>query len=368
MFSQKTLERRVEKFQKLMREKDIDAAMIRTLSSFTYFSGVKWLRPALLIPAEGEPKAFIFKYEAEEFAENSWIKNVETYMRSEELMRKVSGTIRELGCRRVGFDYSVERDSYVLFFELFKRLNAQVEVVDVHALIMQLRMIKEPEEVEAIKQASKISEAGLRKAIDAVEVGKSELEVAAEALGEMMKKGSENPHIYVTAGSKPRIHAEPRGSVKIGREDTVELVLAADYNGYYCNLTRTVFLGGLSGERRKAFEAFMEAHRMAEENLKPGKRLIEVENLLRRLIEDKGYGEYYVAGFTHGVGLLIEEDPITTIIVPHRRYEIMENMTLASIHAPLAIPGIGTLKFEDTYLVLSEKAEKLTEFEYEIVK
>jgi len=368
VFSRKTLKGRVEKFQKLMREKNIEVAMVRTLSSFTYFSGVKWLRPALLIPAEGEPKAFVFKYEAEEFMEKTWIEDVETYMRSEELMKKVSGTIRKSGYRRVGFDYSVERDSYVLFFELFKRLNARVEVIDVHALIMQLRMVKETEEVEAIRQASKISEAGLREAIDAVDVGKSELEVAAEALSETMKRGSENPHIYVTVGPRPRIHAEPRGSVKIKPGDTVELVLAADYNGYYCNLTRTVFLGGLNGEKRRAFEAFMEAHRTAEENLKPGKRLIEVEDLLRKLIEDKGYGEYYVTGFTHGVGLLIEEDPITTIVVPHRQYEVVENMTLASIHAPLAVPGIGILKLEDTYVVRSEKVEKLTKFDYEIVK
>ena len=368
MFSREILRGRVEKFQKLMKEKEVDAAMIRTLSSFMYFSGVKWLRPALLIPADGEPKAFIFKYEAEEFMERTWIEDVETYMRSEELMKKVSGTIRKSGYRRVGFDYSVEKDSYVLFFELFKRLNPQVEIADVHALIMQLRMVKEPEEVEAIKRASKIGEAGLRRAIDTIDVGKSELEVAAEALSETMKRGSENPHIYVTAGPRPRIHAEPRGSVKIKSGDTVEVVLAADYNGYYCNLTRTVFLGGLNGERREAFETFMEAHRTAEENLKLGKRLIEVEELLRKLIEGRGYKDYYVTGFAHGVGLMIEEDPITTIVAPHRRYEILENMVLASIHAPLTIPGIGTLKLEDTYVVRPEKAEKLTKFDYELVK
>ena len=368
MIGREDVKRRVERFQQLMRENNIDASMIRTLSSFTYFTGLRWLRPALLIPAEGEPAAFIFQYEAEEFMEKTGIRNVKTYRKAEELMKAVSGTIREAGFKKVGFDYSVERDSYVLFFELFKRLNAQVEVVDVHALIMQLRMVKEQNEIEAIKHASRIAEAGLRRAVDTIDVGKTELEVAAEAVSEMMRKGAENPHIHVTTGPKPRVHAEPRSWVKIKHGDTVQIVVSADYEGYYSNITRTVFLNGLSEEKRKAYEVFMEARLTAEENLKPRTKLIEIETLIRKLLENRGYGNYYVTGFTHGVGLLTEEDPITTIVAPHRQYEAVENMVLAFIHAPLTIPNIGTIKFEDTYVVKTKKPEKLTEFEYEITK
>jgi len=368
MFSREILRKRVESFQRLMRENGIDASMIRTLSSFTYFTGVKWLRPALLIPAEDEPTAFIFKYEAEEFMEKSWIQNVKTYVRVEELMRNISRTIRESAYKRVGFDYSLERDSYVIFFELFKKLNAQAEIVDVHALIMQLRMIKDSAEIEAIKQASGIAEAGMQKAIDTLDVGRSELEVAAEAMAEMMRKGAENPHIYVTAGPKPRVHAEPRGWNTIKSKDTIEIVISADYNGYYSNLTRTVFLGGLPSEKRRAYEAFMKARQVVEENLKTGVKLIDVQNMIGKIFEAEGYGDYYVIGFTHGVGLLPEEDPITTIIGPHRQYKAAENMVLAAIHAPLTIPGIGIIKFEDTYWIRTERPEKLTKFDYKLVK
>ncbi len=75
-----------------------------------------------------------------------------------------------------------------------------------------------------------------------------------------------------------------------------------------------------------------------------------------------------MTGFAHGVGLLTEEDPITTIVVPHRRYKAVENMVLASVHAPLTVPGIGTIKFEDTYVVQLGVPERLTKFDYEIIK
>jgi len=112
----------------------------------------------------------------------------------------------------------------------------------------------------------------------------------------------------------------------------------------------------------------MKAHQIVEENLKPGVRLIEVQNMIGKLFEKEGYSDYYVIGFAHGVGLLPEEDPITTIVGPHRQYKAVENMILATIHAPLTIPGIGTIKFEDTYWIRPEKPEKLTKFDYELVK
>lgn len=91
MFDRAVLRRRVEEFQRLMRENGVDASMVRALSSFTYFTGVRWLRPALLIPVDGEPTAFVFKYEAEEFMEKSWVREVRTYVRAEELIRSVTG-------------------------------------------------------------------------------------------------------------------------------------------------------------------------------------------------------------------------------------------------------------------------------------
>ena len=359
---------RVEKFQQLMRENNIDASMIRTLSSFIYFTGVKWLRPALLIPAEGEPVAFIFEYEADEFKEKTWIKNVKTWRRTPELMGSVTKAIREGNYKRIGFDYSVERDSFVLFFELFKKLNPKVEVVDVHALIMKLRMIKDAKEIEYIQKASNIAVKGITSAINTIDTNVSETEIAAEAIYTMMKSGSEHPHVYVNVGPKPRVHAEPRSNVKVKPGDVINIVVGADFNNYHSNMSRTVFMGTPSEEKREALETMIKVQDLAASSLKPGVKFIEIEKKIKELVEKKGFGKYYVEGFVHSVGLLIEEDPITTIVVQHRRYEAVENMVLAFIHAPLTIPGIGSIKCEDTFAVKADGVKKLTEYEYEISK
>jgi Xaa-Pro dipeptidase len=186
MITQEQLKQRIKRFQQLMKENKIDSSLIRTLSSFVYFTGIKWLRPSLLIPADGDPTAFIFKYEAEQFKEMSGVEKVKTYTKVEELMKHVTGTIRESGFKTVGFDYSLERDAYVFYFELFKKMNAKIKIPDIHALIMQLRMVKDEEEIEHIRKSVKISEIGMQKAVNTVEAGRTEVEVAAEVLGEMM--------------------------------------------------------------------------------------------------------------------------------------------------------------------------------------
>jgi len=368
VFSEVQLRNRVRNFQLLMKENGIEVAVIRTLSSFIYFTGIKWLRPALLIHAEGEPTAFIFQHEADEFASKCWVKSIECWMKTEDLMKVISGTIRKAGYKVAGFDYSVERDSYVLFFELFKTLNPRVEVRDVHGLIMRLRMIKDAQEIECIRKASGIVDQGIDAAVRSVDVGKSELEIGAEAVYRLMRSGAEHPLVYVNVGPRPRKHAEPRGDVKVGRGDCVSIVIGADYNNYFSNVSRTLFCGEVSNEKRKAFEVVEKARLLAEEELKPGVELAEIERKIHEVMEKVGFGGYYSWGFTHGVGLLIEEDPITTIVVPHRRYKVAENMVLAAVHVPLTVPNVGSVKCEDTFLIGRDGCKPLTKYSCEMMR
>lgn len=76
--------------------------------------------------------------------------------------------------------------------------------------------------------------------------------------------------------------------------------------------------------------------------------------------EAKGDRHFY----NHFVGV-IEEDPITTIVMPHRRQVLKEIMVVSGIYAPLAIPSIGAIKTEDTFLITSSTPEQLTEFHKE---
>ncbi len=258
--------RRVERFQELLRENDIDGAVIRTLSSFIYFTGIKWLRPSLLIPAEGgEPIVYTVKGEAELFRQRSWIENVVEFQRAEELMAGVVSWIGRNGFGRVGLEFGIERDAYLLFLKIFERLNPTVEVVDVFDLTMRLRMVKDEWELDNIRRAGRIAtRGGMKVTEETIKPGLSELEVAAEVVRELMLSGSEDPKVYVS--TTPRAHAEPFRDLKVPENGVVTVVIGADYNHYYANTARTFVVGGEPGERvKKAVEVKEEAYRMALE-------------------------------------------------------------------------------------------------------
>ncbi|AHF80245.1 M24 family metallopeptidase [Thermococcus paralvinellae] len=360
--NEKIFKKRLEKFQRLLKENEIDGAVIRTLSTFIYFTGTKWLRPSLLIPAEGEPIVIVAKGEKELFMERSWIKNVEEFQKTEDLMAMVTVWIRKNGYNTIGMEFSIERDAYILFYEIFKRLNPGVEIEDVRPLTMQLRMIKDKWELENIRKAGKIAVRGMEVAVETIKPGKSELEIAAEIVRELMLNGSEDPKVYVSA--TPRAHAEPFRDIKVERGKFVTVVIGADYNNYYANMTRSFFIGEPNGRSKSAIEAMERVHQIALEKTQPGVTFAQVEREIATVYREKGLQEYYITGYAHGVGLLIEEDPITTIVVPHRAMKAQKGMVLAMVHAPLMIPE-GAVKKEDT-IILGRGLENVTLFDASI--
>lgn len=348
---------RVRKFQDKLKEQEIDGAIIRALSSYTYFTGIRWLRPALLIPKEGEPTVLVVKNEKEGFKKRSWIKNIVEYSNAENLMAYVTGWIKNNGYKTVGLEYTVERDSFMLFLAVFQRLNPKVKIKDIHGIIMEQRKFKDPYEIESIMRAGQIAAVGREVAREVVKEGKTELEIAAQIMHELMIEGSEAPQVYVSA--IPRIHAEPMRDVYVEEGQVVSVVIGADYNNYYVNTSRSFPIGKVSERVKRGIAAMDEAFDYAIRETSPGKKFIHIEKGIEEIYNKYGMQNYYIKGYSHGVGLLIEEDPITTIVVQHRFQEIKLKMVLAMVHAPLILPE-GVIKKECTVLVEEDGVKIIT--------
>jgi Xaa-Pro aminopeptidase len=146
--SQNIYQQRVQRFKELMEKNRIDAVMIRNIYSFTYFTGIPWWQPAVLIPQREPPIIFAFEDEVEELKERTWIDKILGYRKVEDLMRAVTSNIRRLKVETLGFDIDI--DASALLFEQFRNLNPGKKIVNVHSLIMKLRMIKDSTEIELI--------------------------------------------------------------------------------------------------------------------------------------------------------------------------------------------------------------------------
>ena len=98
------------------------------------------------------------------------------------------------------------------------------------------------------------------------------------------------------------------------KEIFVTVVLEADYNSYYANTARTVYLGRTSSLAEKALKCMNEVYDMALKLTKPKTRFINVIRELNKVYGKCDLKEHRVIGYTHSVGLQVEKPPITTIL------------------------------------------------------
>ena len=117
-------------------------------------------------------------------------------------------------------------------------------------------------------------------------------------------------------------------------------------------------MGKLEGRAKDAVNAMEQAYNIALAETKPGEKMLEIEKKIENVYKDAGLGDYYVMGYTHGTGLLIEELPMTTIIALTRKYPILNNMVMSFIHSPLMLPE-GAVKYEDT-VIITDQPEVIT--------
>ena len=344
---------RTKKFQELMGKKGIDVAMIRDRYAFRYFTGTPWDPPALLIPVEGEPIIFAIEEEIPELRQKTWIKNFLPYRDVKVLINSVH---KKVDNPVIGFNLDI--DSSALLFSMFEKIHAKRKVVDVHPLIMELRMFKHPSEVEKIKKAGEIAVKGMEAVMKIIKPGITELEIAAEAEYAMRKAGSEDIFVYVNSGN-PRVHAKPRAK-KV--EEYVLVDLMPSFEGYYFDFARTFILK--KNERRKrALKAVAEVHKRLPEFLSLGKTFNKVEEEVFKIYREFGFENEYLYGFGHGVGLRFEETPILTIVPGDRMKPVKPNMVISAGHAPLSSVEIGTIKIEDTWWMKGDgQAERLSDF------
>ena len=108
------------------------------------------------------------------------------------------------------------------------------------------------------------------------------------------------------------------------------------------------------------FDTYRRAQAAAVAVLRPGMRNRQIDDAAQAVFADAGYGDFYVYGISHSIGLDFEEKPRPTIHQADAQVELPASMTLTVGHSVLSVPGVGGVRIEDTFLLREEGAERLT--------
>lgn len=191
--------------------------------------------------------------------------------------------------------------------------------------------------------------------------GMREYEVAAEATYAMMWNGAEGIAFTTIVASGPR-SAYPHASVtdrRIRKGDFVTIDMGATYKEYRSDITRTFIVGEPTEEQAKIYEAVLRANQTVLPEIKDGASGREVDGVARAVIEEAGYGEYFVHSLGHGVGLEVHEPPSLS----KTSEDTLETGNVVTDEPGIYIPGFGGVRIEDTVLVTGSGPVRLTRFD-----
>lgn len=163
-------------------------------------------------------------------------------------------------------------------------------------------------------------------------VGRTEAEVSADISARLIAEGHQKVNFAIVAAGEnaasPHHHAGDR-VIRYG-----EIVLCdfgGTMNGYCSDITRCVHLGPVPTDIADAYAVLMKAQAAGVASGVIGNSCESVDAVTRAIIDDAGYGEYFVHRTGHGIGMEEHEDP----------YMVSGNTTpIASGHAYSVEPGI----------------------------
>jgi len=248
----------------------------------------------------------------------------------------------------------------------------QVQWVDGDAVMQRARMIKLPEEIAVLEEATAIADAVTQAAIESVRPGVREVDVAGEAMRTLYRLGGEYAHVttpFVASGERMSPPTRLATDKVIRHGDVVFIDIGAMFSGYFADVGRTVICDMPSSEQRRIFRAVYEAHVDGLESMRPGSTNKQAAEVIRRRAEQHGLAQHFLTLFIgHGIGMGSNEPPYVGEPFPGAaEVELRPGMVFA-MEPLIWVPGVrggGGVRLEDMVHVTEQGPRVLSRVPYD---
>lgn len=361
---------KLKRLAELAGQRGVDALAVMPGASLRYFTGLRMPAGKRLtlafFPNEGKPSFVIPELEAKHAKEHIEIPmEFYTWHDSEGPYKALQRCIDDLNLanKTVAVEYFVMR---VLELRALEERIAGVKLVDSTDLISSMRASKDESELAAMREAVRMIETALERTLPYIKVGKTEREIADIWEKEIKATGSEGFAFGVAVAGGPN-GANPHNTNSdrpFEEGDLIVLDGGAVYKGYLSDITRTFALGTPSEEAARIYNLVKDANAAGRAAARPGATGEEVDAAARKVIEEGGYGKYFIHRTGHGLGLEVHEPPF---MVQGNTEPLVVGNTF-TVEPGIYVPGVCGVRIEDDMVITADGAESLTTFERELIK
>ena len=220
------------------------------------------------------------------------------------------------------------------------------ELRDCSATVRDARLRKLPEELALLQRACAILDDAITQVAREIEPGRSEADMAARCADAVRRHGGETrgfEPIVLTGPRSALPHGRP-GATSLARGDLLIVDFGASFEGYFSDSTRTFVVGREPDERqRELLDIVHRAERAGIDAARPGVEARDVDRAARAVIEEAGFGEYFIHRTGHGLGLEVHEPPWLTATSE----QVLDRDMIVTIEPGIYIPGYGGVRIED---------------------
>ncbi len=269
--------------------------------------------------------------------------------------KQVGEALAATGARRIGIETAT------LPHESFIRLSDElrdIELVSIGEQIDRLRWVKSPQEVSYHRRAIEITDVAYERAVAALRPGITEREVANLIAIAFLDQGADGwgfPPTVAFGPNSAKPHHEP-GDRPLGTGEAVIMDIGATVHGYTADLTRTNWLGEPPAQLAEIYTIVQDAQDAALATIRAGVPARVVDSAARDVISAAGYGEQFVHGLGHGIGVRIHDGPF----MHSKNEDPLPANSIITVEPGIYIRDFGGVRIEDVVLVTDEGYELLT--------
>lgn len=349
------MNKRIEKLMELLPY-ELDCVLITSDINRRYFTGMLSSAGTLVCFRDAAYLIIDFRYieKARKAAKGCEV------LQQEDIYSQIKKLLRKHNAKTIAVE-AMEL-SLFRFSQLQEKLSDAAEFDSSNTLskaVYACRMVKEPEEIERIRQAQTIAEEAFQHILGFIREGVSERDIQLELDFKMLHLGAEElsfPTIALTGAATSMPHGVPSAERLVQKGDFVLMDYGAVVDGYHSDMTRTVAVGQPSEEMERVYNTVLTAQEKALHAVRAGITGQQLDSIARAHIAESGFGEHFGHSLGHGVGMEIHEYPNAA----PSSTAILRSGNVITVEPGIYLPEKFGVRIEDFALVTENGCENIT--------
>ncbi|USS84988.1 Xaa-Pro peptidase family protein [Fructilactobacillus myrtifloralis] len=353
---------KLAQLQAQLQQQNVEVAYLSDPETIQYLTGfgsdpVERVLALVVFPDQ-EPFIFAPALEVEDIQTSGWQFPVYGYLDHEAPFELLAGHIRARIANPNRWGIQQQQLTVARLRALQDQFPQADFSVDLTPTIERMRLIKTPDEIDQLRAAGREADFAFEVAFKTIAPGKTEAAVAAEIEYQLKQRGVMEMSFatLVQAGKHASQPHGDTGMTKIQEHELVLLDLGTVHNGYISDASRTVAVGTLDDQLRTIYQVCLDAQLAAQAAVRPGITAAELDQVARDVIDQAGYGQYFIHRLGHGIGMSEHEFPS---IMEGNDLQLAENMCF-SLEPGIYIPGVAGVRIEDCVRVTVTGCEPFT--------